>query len=189
MAAAYGGYGGNVKRTTATATGSIVSSGGAHCCVEIIPSHSSSSLVPVPAKFQRHWSCTNMTITAQRPSICTWTGGHTRQDPHNFGNWKHVIPIKRTMEATRETVIIRSLSLHYETRPWPWSSLGHTRSICRGGFTVFSPNVSLHKYPFITYRPASKRSSRFNGSKQPTKMVSDFIIFSFHEKQVERLKC
>ena len=108
----FSGYSGNVKRTTATATGSIVSSGGAHCCVEIIPSHSSSSLVPVPAKFQRHWSCTNMTITAQRPSICTWTGGHTRQDPHNFGNWKHVIPIKRTMEATRETVIIRSLSLH-----------------------------------------------------------------------------
>ena len=115
----FSGYGGNVKRTTATATGSIVSSGGAHCCEEIIPSHSSSSLVPVPAKFQRHWSCTNMTITAQRPSICTWTGARTRQDPHNFGNWKHVIPIKRTMQWRRHERQSSYGHYHFIRKPDP----------------------------------------------------------------------
>ena len=71
-----GGYGGNVKRTDHRRHGHwlhCLQCSRAHCCAVIIPSHSSSSLVPVPAKFQLHWSCTNMTITAQWPSICTWT--------------------------------------------------------------------------------------------------------------------
>ena len=92
---------------------------------------SSSSQVPAPLELYKYdHYCTK----AQHLHLDT--GAHTRQDPHNFGNWKHVIPIRRTMEATRETVIIGSLSLHYETRAWPWSSLGHTRSICRGGFSI-----------------------------------------------------
>ena len=79
-----GGYGGNVKRTDHRHGHWLhcLQCSRAHCCAVIIPSHSSSSLVPVPAKFQLHWSCTNMTITAQRPSICTWTLEPTQDKIH-----------------------------------------------------------------------------------------------------------